>query len=1275
MVDGDEWAGIIKVHQVLQKTDCLTAGHYTVLKLERLLTVNQLIDFSKLMQSTITPHLLLMACEANQLLNDEAQDVIRELFNTIKHRPNIKIFLSTRLEATTLSSLQQICGKIFGKAFVARDERLSLSDITTESQEKLLEKTVNFQGINVALNELISAESHLAKLLPLGAIMEEKLLQIGKPVPISNTYNEDYYIGRTLRHHCCFRQDILMSKEEFPDLIASTEQEFEQLCQNNPERNVHLLGTDLSDNIVWYKSQGSLETLRRCVDTDSSPTYTAGDLFMLLVQAEIQRVMLISDTAGMGKSTLLTHLSNQIKQYFPAKWVVRIDLNDHTDALRALQQEQIDKETAIDFVSKKLLKFKPGLEMELFRQCCEQRQKVRIVIMLDGFDEISPFYTETVVDLLQALRQTAVEQLWVTTRPHMREELEDKLQQFSYTLEPFSEENKFEFLKKFWGLKGWFTELDNGEEKQVKTKLETCAEELINISKLVSDKDVEFTGIPLQIRILAEAFVEEIRQRFQSVESVPSTHINPDLLGLYESFIDRKYDVYLEEKMEITTNKVTAKTQKEFLLKFVREDHQLLALEMLLTEKQVTLLQIKNQYTFSFEELTRIGIVQINFEGKLQFIHITIAVYYVADYLVNRLTERNNISEQVETFVLRDIFQKEEYQVIRAFMDRLLLRSKPSKDIMKQYGNRIDELCQDGLTLHTAADEGNAAIIEFILDSLQEAEHTDTINKLLIAEDKERHTAWHLAARRCNTEVLEILWNCSKNKLTREDLKGKLLLAMDCEGQTAWHLAAEGGNTEALQKIWKSAKETLTTEELGNNFLLAQNREKETAGHVAAKMGNIEVLEHMWELAREELKSEELNNKLLLGEDISGFDASLQGTEMRYTELIQKLEEIRNWAKEKLVSQNSNVKLLLAKDEMKDTVWHVAAKKGKIELLQKIWDWAEEELTPEELSKKFLLAKDLRGKTAWFYAAEVGNIEMLEKLWTWAEGEHMSKGLTNKLLLATDNREQTAFHVAAEQGKTEVLQKLWEWATEKLTTEEIKNKLLLAKPFSGQTAWHYAAELGNTEVLEKLWKWAKEKLQTEDLHNKFLLAKNDYEQNILHVVAKRGDTDLLKKLWEWSEELAPNDLENEFFLAKEKCERTAWHLAAELGNTEMLEKLWDWAKQRLDQLELKNSLFLAKDDRGKTALHLAKERDDTEIFQKLWEWAETVFSTEELNQFVLDEDNTNWNATEEDENNANSELSVKNTTNSELSVKNTANSELSVKNVKAPRMDEGLNVD
>jgi predicted ATP-dependent serine protease len=135
---------------------------------------------------------------------------------------------------------------------------------------------------------------------------------------------------------------------------------------------VHWLEKGKPRKLLWQQSQGSLETVRRYIYTKSSYTYTADDLDKLLELAQHQRVMLISDTAGMGKSTVLTHLSKQIKQKVPAKWVVRFDLNDHTYALKALQQEQTDKEKATELISKKVLKLEPDIQLELFKQCCEQ---------------------------------------------------------------------------------------------------------------------------------------------------------------------------------------------------------------------------------------------------------------------------------------------------------------------------------------------------------------------------------------------------------------------------------------------------------------------------------------------------------------------------------------------------------------------------------------------------------------------------------------------------------------------------------------------------------------------------------------------------------------------------------------------------------------------------------------------------------------------------------------------------------------------------------------
>ena len=374
---GDEWTGLIKIYKVLQKTDCLTEGQYTVMKLKRLLKVNQLMDISKLMQSTVTPHLLLMACDDNQQMDEETKDVIRSLFDTIKQKQNIKIIFITPSEGSIVVFLHHMGRRISGEGFVRRLEEINWSGLTASSQQKLLEKSVQFQGAKIPLNEIMTAESAVANFLPLGHSLEENEFKIADPLPIYTSHNTSCYIERTFRRQIAINLDIHTDRceQKFRDFLAGSEQGFKQLCQLYPKSNVHWLMTEKSGKLVWQQSQGSLETLRRYIDTESSQTYTADDLDKLLEQARHQRVMLISDHAGMGKSTGLVHLFKKIKQKSPNSWVLKIDLSNHTDELKILNKGKIDKEKATEFVSKKLLKLKTELDLKLFEHCSEQRQK------------------------------------------------------------------------------------------------------------------------------------------------------------------------------------------------------------------------------------------------------------------------------------------------------------------------------------------------------------------------------------------------------------------------------------------------------------------------------------------------------------------------------------------------------------------------------------------------------------------------------------------------------------------------------------------------------------------------------------------------------------------------------------------------------------------------------------------------------------------------------------------------------------------------------------
>jgi len=1229
MVKGDEWTGLIKVHQVLQVTGCFSEGQYTILKLKRLLQVNKLMDLGKMMLSAGTPYLLLIACEDNKQLDEETKDVIRNLFETIKQKPNIKIIFITQSGCSSFAFLHHMCRRISGKGFVSRDEQLTWSDLTASSQEKLLEKSVKFQGAKISLNEIMSADSPVANLLPLGALLKEEELKIADPVPIINGYNESYYIRRTFRHQKVIKEDILISAyvKFFADSIANTEQEFKQLCQLNPKRNVHWLEKDKREKHVWRQSQGSLQTLRKYIDTDSSHTYTADDLDTLLEQAQHQRVMLISDTAGMGKSTVLTHLSMQIKQKFPAKWVVRIDLNDHTNALKALKQKQIDKKKAIEFVSEKLLKLETGLELELFKKCCEQKQKVGIVIMLDGFDEISPNYKENVLAILEALRQTAVEQLWVTTRPHLREELENKLQQLSYTLKPFSKEDEVEFLTKFWSLQEWFTEPVYKEEDAVKSKLQIYAEKLTKkLSNSISDRDRLFTGIPLLTRMLAEAFDEDVRTFCQSSKCMPELPFQLDLLELYGRFIERKYDIYQEEKLQVRLSNVAGIGLRERDLKTVREEHQLLALKVLFTEEQLTLLESNCHCSFSKEELTRIGIAQVTYEGAPHFIHRTFAEYFVAEYLVNRLTKGDNTSEQEQNFILKDIFLKEDYRVIRIFVDGLMSNSKPPNEVLKQYGNRTCALGEDaGVILHRAVREGNANIAGILLDSGQAAEHTDTVNKLLLAQDEGRKTAWHLAALGGNMQLLELLQNWAKEKLKREEINNKLLLAKDKRGRTAWHVAAEDGKLDILQKVWELANENLIAEEISNKLLLATDMFGKTAWQKALDRGDLDLIKEMWEEAKENVSTEELKNLMLLATDGEGKTAWHMAGEKSKLDLLEKAWE---WAKEKLTRKDTKNIFFTNKDSYGRAVWKTAAWNGNIEFSEKLWEWANENLTKEEIRSKLLLARDKQGDTAWVHAAKWGKKDALEKLWAWAKKNVSTEELKNKLLLATDSRGWTACHRAARKGKIGTLQKIWELVKKNQTTEDLEPTLLLAKDKEGRTAWHVAAE---RYKLDKIWEWAKENVSNEELKKRLLLATDSSGRTGWHVAVMWGGKDISQKIWAWTKEnVSTEELKNKLLLATDRWGGTGWHMAALWKREDVMQKVWEWAKENVSTEELKNKLLLATDGEGRTGWHVTVMGGGKDISQKIWEWAKENVSTEELkNKLLLATDRegrTGWHA-------------------------------------------------
>jgi hypothetical protein len=370
---------------------------------------------------------------------------------------------------------------------------------------------------------------------------------------------------------------------------------------------------------------------------------------------------------------------------------------------------------------------------------------------------------------------------------------------------------------------------------------ESFARELIRkLALSISDKDKELTGIPLQTRMLADAFQEEFISFYLSEKSEPELPHKLDLLGLYGGFIDRKYDVYNREKSEKPSTKCSEIDRRKRDIDYIQLEHWRLALEALFTEDQVTILGIAYKRIFSYEELARIGIVQINNESKQQFIHRTFAEYYVAELLIKELTKETKQHTQVQEFLLNKVLLRTDCHVIRAFLDGFLEKFKPSNEALKEYGEKLNEQLQEkegqGLlegfatALHTAVKEDNANVIEFILKSLESAERLYTITKMLLARDDLKQTALHKAAENDSVQALKKIWEWAEAVTTRPEgdershleasdttrasveeeelqpnqLKNKLLIAKDQYGNTAWHIAKQRDSLHAVEilRLW-----------------------------------------------------------------------------------------------------------------------------------------------------------------------------------------------------------------------------------------------------------------------------------------------------------------------------------------------------------------------------------------------------------------------------------------------------------------------------------------
>ena len=585
-----------------------------------------------------------------------------------------------------------LCDKIDEKR-----KNIDWDDLNETARDHIRNLPVYFQGEDMHLKDLVDQEAErqvMNKTLKF-LWQNETKIRIGQAVVDSVGYDEKSYIPRTILWPR-LRPDNDRHNQTVS--VFKTQEEFAESKENA------ILVNQETCTVLRFK--GSLDAIDEVVERDSI-LFSKRKHCTMRVESKsdegkngpnrfseedllevVRGVAIISDTAGMGKSTILAHFCHLLKRKKPSTWVLRIELNDPKVT------EEVDKlivtphdDTTLEFL-KLFSQTENDLGKELFQQRLEGNGE--IVVMFDGFDEIPDDHQTKIVDLLNTLKCTKIHQLWISTRPNSKKKLEETGGVLAFGLLPFSHEKQIKFITDFWHSKN--------ERGKCKEESESFAEKLLeSLSENLCDNEREFTGIPLQCRLLAEAF---------SGESSLPDHL--DLIELYNTFWGKKFKTFYSEKCNVDSQNRHFNKHLKFLQAIAKGILQWNALRTLFNDKKELWEHLTPGDEHGEEPICpEWGLTGID----NRFIHQAFAEYFASLYLTEQRMNAN-----VFDYLIQIVFCKERYRVVRCFINGLLPKKTTTSSVNRKISIELFENIRQGIL--KASGEGNEGIIRFIFSEV-----------------------------------------------------------------------------------------------------------------------------------------------------------------------------------------------------------------------------------------------------------------------------------------------------------------------------------------------------------------------------------------------------------------------------------------------------------------------------------------------------------------------------------------------------------------------------
>ncbi|XP_057373173.1 uncharacterized protein LOC130694046 [Daphnia carinata] len=581
--------------------------------------------------------------------------------------------------------------------FICRGD-ITYAELSEKFQKDILEKTISFQGTKLTVDELVGNEpdkviDHLS--------IEELLFQEEKEVNIpqsdTSAYEEYLYIERRLM--TAFNESF---ETKLTNRLNCTLDELHQKCKFTAQGEIKWFVKEADRQSIWLE-------IKRLTDEEvSSHAIDESQLVRLDEGSERSPVVIISDGAGTGKSTLLFHYYMEKKRAKPDHWIIRTNLAEHQTALAQLATTAEDD--AVDFLVNKL--HIVANDSPFSRSLLRHRIKTgkRIAFMFDGFDEISHVCQQKLIHLMKILAEKETIGLYVTTRPHMVDELQSGLFQLAHHLQILSEEDQINYLINYWQ-----ENLHEIEQENKSIIIRKFAEALAQrISETLKHEEMCFIGVPLQCRILAEYYLPEVGKRIEDDkvgECVTLEDQDFDLKGLFGRLLKTKRRIYQEEKGKSSISNNTGRGTMHFSTLNIEFHLTKLAVKTLVAnDSNANILwpfQHPHELSDNEKDLTDSGVKyglvlrsKCEETSYVQFVHRTYAEYLFARYLYQEM-DINNVAnyrlfdeKPICDLVINEILIQDNYHGVRVFLNSMLTKTENDQrtnptDLLKKFATHL----------------------------------------------------------------------------------------------------------------------------------------------------------------------------------------------------------------------------------------------------------------------------------------------------------------------------------------------------------------------------------------------------------------------------------------------------------------------------------------------------------------------------------------------------------------------------------------------------------